>query len=380
MNPEHIAEALELDYEKNKEIVDLMKERIDARLGTMGLTPMQLRQAESNVRDELEAWQFEYVYGSGTKPTTTEGWRDGVDACIANAEKRMESSLKLRAEMEASNLVAYHAQEERHQKEAARMDRDATIKLEEYSDDRRPNVVGHADMDEVTVARLGRNDAVATSALASCTGVSLYDPGTGVGAVMHVYQGKITIQDALEAMQTAHPGVDPKNLQVTLMPGSAKGVNMSHLESLHEQLAKEGITQVRDFSKEGRTSTTLLLRGDGVVISTTEAEKLTMAPTGLGSPDSRSRSESVDSTDSIELPMPRTPENLPPLPDSPEPDTPDLPEVAPRARRASVGEMLGMGKHAPAKKSVELGEDVSGPGSRLNRSNSEPNLKGTRRL
>jgi hypothetical protein len=358
MDPEDIAEALELDYETNKAVVDMMKQRIDARLGTMGLTPMQRRQAESNVRDELREWQSEYAYGSGTKPTNREGWRDGVDACVAKAEKRMESSLKLRAEMEASNLVAFHAQEERHQKEAARMDRESGIQLEEFSEDRRPNVVGHAGMDEVTVARLGRNDAVATSSLASCTGVSLFDPETGVGAVMHIYQGKITIQDALEAMQTAHPGVDPKNLQVTLMPGSVKGVNMSHLESLYEQLAKEGITQVRDFSKEGRTSTSLLLRGDGVVISTTEAEKVAMAPTGLGSPDSRSRSESVDSTDSLELPIPRMPENLPTLPDTPEPDTPGLPEVAPRARRASVGEMLGMGKHAPAKKSVELGEDV----------------------
>ncbi|RBP45111.1 hypothetical protein DES53_103108 [Roseimicrobium gellanilyticum] len=379
MDLDDIAEALELDYEKNKAVVDMMKERIDARLGTLKLTPMQRLQTESMVKDELAAWQSEMMYGDATVPKTTEGWRDGVDACLAKAETRLESSLKLRAEMEASNLEAYDAREEQYQKEAARMDRDADIRLEEYSEELPPKVVGHADMDEVAVARLGKNDAVATSALASCTGVSLYDPKTGVGAVMHVYQGKITIQDALEAMQTMDAGIKASELQVTLMPGSAKGVNMSHLESLHDQLSEAGITQVRDFSKEGRTSSTLLLRGDGVVISTTEAEKLAMAPTGVGSAGARARSDSVDSTSSVEVPL-RTPENLPPMPDSPRPDTPDVPDAPTRARSASVGAVLGLGKYKQGGSSEGLGEDGPSTGSKLKRSSSESQLGGGRRM
>jgi hypothetical protein len=441
MDTEDIAEALELDYERNKTAVDMMKGRIDARLDALKLAPMQRLQAESMVKDELAAWQFEVMYGGAALPRTTENWRDGVDACVAKVEEGMAASLKLRAEMEASNIEAYAAREEQYQKEAARMDDDATINLEEYSEELAPNVVGHADMDKVAVARLGRNDAVATSALASCTGVSLYDAKTGVGAVMHVYQGKITIQHALAAMQSLDAGIKASDLQVTLMPGNAKGVNMSHLESLHEQLASAGITQVRDFSKEGRTSSTLLLRGDGVVISTTEAEKLAMAPTGLDSPDPRARSVSVEppppqltaenlpplpdtpEPDDLEVagimarsrsfsdisPPPRTPDHLPPLPDTPDPDDlevasimagarsspailppprpdtpePDLPDVADapqvRARSASVREVLGMGKNKQGSPSEGLGAEGPSSGSRLTRSQSESQL-GKRRM
>ncbi len=340
LDPEEIASALDLDAETDREVVTLLKERIEARLGTLKLNPHQMSRAESSVMDELREWPINSAIERTAMPTSAEGWRDGVDQCLARAETRLADSFKLTATMEAENLEAFYEQKDRHGKEAARMDDEAEElglpAVEGFSDEREPRIVNSAGMDEVAVARLGVNDAVATTALSSCTGVSLFDPETKVGAIMHVYQGKVTIDHAVEAMQLMDPRIEPGNLQVTLMPGVADGANTSHLENLRDQLSKAGITKVRDFSKEGRTSADLLVRGDGVVIAGVKTGELGVKEGG--------------------------------------------PEVETRPRRASVGEVLGMGKHSPTPKAEGHGTDGPSTGSKLKRSNSEPDLRGHRRL
>ena len=342
LDPEKIASALNLnlDDEAQGKVVELVKARIEEQLAKTGHAPFQKLRAESNVMDELTDWSTNVMMGDAPTPTNDEGWRKGVDACVVKAESRLVESLELGAKVEAENLDAFYAQEERHGKEAARLDDDAEElglpTIEELDDDLAPNIVNGAGMDEVAVARLGRNDAVATSALSSCTGVSLFDPETKVGAIMHVYQGKVTINDAVEAMQLMDPRIEPGKLQVTLMPGAAGGVNMSHLESLHDQLEKAGITKVRDFSKEGRKSTDLILRGDGVVLAP-------MKPLDLGVKT-------------------------------------DEPAVESPAKKPSVGEVLKIGKHSPAATTESLGAGGPSTGSTLKRSQSEPDLRTARRM
>ncbi len=209
------------------------------------------------------------------------------------------------------------------------MDREADSlglpKVEEYSEERRPKLVGGAAMDKVAAARLQEDEALFTTSLASCTGVTLYDPQTKVAAIIHVYQ-KASIQDALTAMQKIDPNVDPSRLQVTLMPGALKGVNMSHLEKLRHELGEAGITHVRDFSKEGRTSGELMIKGDGVVIAQ-------MKPLQWET------------------------------------------QVEQKPKKTSVGESLGLGKYAPTHQGESQGADISSPG-KLKRSQSAPDLRG----
>ncbi|QIF00738.1 hypothetical protein [Roseimicrobium sp. ORNL1] len=418
LTSEQISSALELDYDANRVAVDEMRKLINAQLGLLDSNPGMRMQLEALVTTELKAWQSAVESGEETWPTTTEDWSAKMKGRLSRAVARHEQDIKEEASAELDDVETYEAQKEQHRKEAILKDRESPIKLQEASETSFTVVRPMAPMDGVAAARLRANEAVGTMALASCTGVSLYDPVTKVCAVMHVFK-KADIPHALKVMQGVAPEINPRNLQVTLMPGNADGVNMAHLPVLREQLAMEGITNVRDFSREGRTSSTLTLRGDGVVFSTTEAERLSTSPSLSSVGSSPGGSESgfappppkpaylppmPDTPPLSPSPSPSTPEQLPDLLDlstptlkpgglvtstmgagtattsglapPPPPGTsehlpgPEIPEVATRARSRSVGEELGLGKYKRGGPSEGLGAGGPSIGSRQNRSGS----------
>lgn len=329
LDPEKIASALDLDEDIDAELITVIKERIEKRLDELHLDKQQMRTAESIVLSELGEWPTNAAVAREAMPTRTDkdGWLKGVEKCMERAGKQLEDDFALTTEIEDENLSAFNHQKEEHKKEAERLDEEAEElglpTVEELREVGGPSILSGASMDEVTARRLGEGEAIGTGALASCTGVTLFDPVTKVGAVMHVYQGKVTIEDALAKMQEIDSTVDPSRLQATLMPGTVHGVNMSHLESLREQLSSAGITKIRDFSKEGRTSSDLLLKGDGGVVA------------GLKTGESTSTSTTKDELD---------------------------PEVP--AKKPSVGEVLGIGKRASTSTSTSLGQGMGqGAGS-----------------
>jgi hypothetical protein len=341
LDPNAIADALELDLNVGGNLATVMAvtAHLDFQIAQMNLIPYARMRAESLVTAELGDWRFNSTAGGPPMPANIPGWLNGADQCLVNATVRLQGELQFSAQSVASNEQAYQDRKLQHQAEAERMDEEAPglglPTVQEIDSDNEPVKLGMARMDEVVAAQLDEHEAIGTIALSSCTGVTLFDPETNVGAVMHVYEGNVTIDDAVEIMQEIDPDVDPARLQVILMPGVSEGVNMSHLASLHSQLAGAGITQVRDLSREGRTAGELWLKGDGTVLG--DMNPMSMALQN------------------------------------------EAPQVAKRERSASVGEVLGMGKHAP-KKTEGVGEEVSGPETRLKRSNSEPNLKGGRKL
>jgi hypothetical protein len=330
---EDIASALQLDVETDKEVVESMKGRIEAWLKEMDLDDAAKANAEKFVELEMRKWVAEAQVAEIDMPTGIEDWYKGLDQRLSVAGKNVVGRGELMERNKEDTIEAHGAQKVRHKNEAERMDEGAEEmglpKVEAFSDDHAPKIAGGAGMDKVAVARLGENEALATGALASCTGVTLFDPETKVGAVLHIYQGKVTIQDALAEMQKVDPNVAPERLQATLMPGVAEGVNMSHLESLRLQLSEAGITKVRDFSKEGRTAGDILLTGDGSVIADIEPQKW-VAKT-------------------------------------------DAPEVV---RKASVAEALGMERQSKAHKSGELGTDIDTTETRMKQAGAKSNSRG----
>ena len=271
-------------------------------------------------------------------PTTEDGWLKGVEKYLERAGKSIESSLAFTTEIEEEHSTMFNHKKEEYKREAERLDEEAEElglpSVEALREVDGPTILSGASMDEVTARRLGPGEAIGTSALASCTGVTLFDPTTKVGAVMHVYQGKVTIEHALAKMRAIDPTVDPRRLQVTLMPGTAEGANMSHLESLRDQLSTAGITKVRDFSKEGRTSSDLLLKGDGTVVAGLKTGESTS--TSLSSTTSTSTSTSTTTNE--------------PAPESP-------------AKKPSVGEVLGIGKRGSSSTTLgpSVGQGTSSP-------------------
>jgi hypothetical protein len=333
LTPEEITSALDLVEGAGNALATSLCTRINARLGALALGASQRSRAEDEVIQELKGWAERILTEEAPKPTTPGDWEKGVDQCLANAEKTLEHVLKSAVDDEVENEHAFEEREVRQKEEAEKMGGEAEElglpEVEDYSEDRQPDVLRVARMDEVVAALLQENEAVATMSLASCTGVSLFDPATKVGAMMHVYQGEVTVQQALDAMRAVDPTVDPRRIQVTLMPGIADGVNTSHLESLHTQLASAGITKVRDCNKEGRTSPTLVLRGDGVVIA--DMKRLTLAMTEAPKVGGPKKEEG-----------PKTEES---------------------AKKPSVREALGMAKGPSPGSGAVLGTGVPGAGS-----------------
>jgi hypothetical protein len=124
-----------------------------------------------------------------------------------------------------------------------------------------------ASMNVPAAAKLDGSNLVFTIGLSSCTGVTLYDPETKVGAVMHVYDSKSKVTDALDRMKELDDSVSPGRLQATIMPGMTDGVNKAHLETIHNQLQAAGVPpgNVRDFSLEGRIAESVYLHQGGAV-------------------------------------------------------------------------------------------------------------------
>lgn len=341
LDPNDIAEALELDPNVGGNLATIMaiKAHLDPQIANMPLDNYGKLRAEFHLLRQMDDWRFNSNAGGLPMPANNPAWLNVANQCLVNATAPLQSELQFSAQMDVSNLQAWQERKIRHQAEAQRMDDQASglglPSLQDINNDNQRRVLGMAGLDKVVAAELGANDAVGTRALSSCTGVTLYDPETKVGAVMHVYEGKVTIDDALEAMKKINPDIDPSRLQVTVTPGVSEGVNTSHLESLRDQLTTAGITRVRDLSKEGRNAGEVYIKGDGTVVGDI-------------------------------------------MPPPPKLQT-EAPKVETRGRSSSVGEMLGMGKHAP-KQTEGIGEEVTGPETRLKRSNSEPNLKSGRKL
>ncbi len=115
--------------------------------------------------------------------------------------------------------------------------------------------------------------SLVTDSLASCTGVTLYDPQSRVGALIHVYDLKdypkisggmiAAMQKEALAHQLQLGGV--ADFHAALMPGNRPGVNDAHRVSIHEQLQGLGITKVRDFFEEGLQSDRMRLMFGGRV-------------------------------------------------------------------------------------------------------------------
>ncbi len=143
----------------------------------------------------------------------------------------------------------------------------------EESGEKEEHSVG-VGMDKFQVLHLKESDySLRTDALSSCTGVSLYDPVSQVGALIHVYTKKSypKLQDKMiPAMEAEAKKQGLKlgpvgGIQAALMPGISEGVNMSHLEDIYVALRIAGISLIRDFSKEGRKSGSFRLTFGGKV-------------------------------------------------------------------------------------------------------------------
>jgi hypothetical protein len=315
LTSEDIAEALGLDYEKHTVAVDEMRKRVSERMAALDSNPMMRTRAEADVKAELLEWQSAMHLGDRPKPTDTKGWTDGVTLCLERAAKSYEESSRFAEEVDDEAEQVSVREKERTQEFGEEMDKEAEglgLPVLRADTGPRPKFSVAADMGDVIAVELGADQAVRTENLSTCTGVSLFDPVTKVGAMMHVYNGtgKPTIVEALAAMKHVDSRVEPGRLQVSMMPGTFEGADThTHtLVDLHAQLSRAGITHVRDFSKEGRSADGLMLRGDGVVISTTGTAKVSVASARPESPDTRGRSDSVGSADSVDMrPSPSAP-------------------------------------------------------------------------
>jgi len=300
LEPEEIASALNLD-EKSTVVTRVMG-HIETLIGEMELTPSKEARMNELVLAELNEWGTTVLTD---QPKNEEGWLKGVAQCVKDAGKRLREEHAVSFEVETDMSTASELEEARHHEEAERMDKGAMeLRLPTVLDraEGTSAVVGYADMGKVVAAKLEKGQALRTADLATCTGVCLFDPETNVGAMMHVYDGSgiPTIEDALEAMKAVDPELEPGRLQVVLMPGiSTETGNRSHLAKLQGDLAKAGITHVRDHSKIGQKAGELLLKDDGVVIASMNREKLEMK---VGGP----KMESVGSGGSVGMGTPGT--------------------------------------------------------------------------
>jgi hypothetical protein len=316
---EDIASALELSRKSDQAIIAAIKARLEEKVEGLKLPPGDKGNLEMMVQGELGSWLTNAEIQGRQLPNNQAEWLQAADECVASAQIRLAKELNASAKQRAGDEAVKSAQKEEQRQYSEHMEREAgglgLPRIEEYVDELTPDIVGDVGMDKVLAARLEEHQGLVTSSLSSCTGVTLFDPETRVGALMHVYEGKVSIPDALKAMRDVDPSIEPSRLQATLMPGNSGGVNASHLGSVHDQLSKAGITKVRDFSKEGHAASTVFLKGDGSIMA-----------------DIRGAKQGVHT---------------------------GVSEQETTSKKPSVGEVLGMGKYARSDNSEKLGSGLS---------------------
>lgn len=292
--------ALLGNVECNDAQARFIAEELQRVLAERNLTGVAALNAENTVEEELNQWAEDLAgagqqLGGGQLRVFLQRVEQRIDA---NLYRQAQEEAQRQQEREDQMAAKKQGQKVEAEKKDQRAAENGLPQFQHGSADAPDDVMGEAPMNGLVVAELKDGQCIMTSALSSCTGVSLYDPKSGVAAVLHVQHNKdgpgeeedghgkeggvivkkydaVTIQNALDEMRKLAPDLDPVDLQVMLLPGDTDGVEGSHLDRLKEDLTAAGVLDhnVRDLSLEGRRGSTLFLGSGGNVTAFSAAQQ-----------------------------------------------------------------------------------------------------------